>query len=91
MRRLRHPHGQRYLAGVRQHFAEIDVARLVVRRVGVGKIRGQHADPLPVQQQRLFMDAENVVKHAGDLLDGNLKQELCQTVYARVIGRSGAR
>jgi hypothetical protein len=31
-----------------------------------------------VQQQRLFMDAENVVKHAVGLLDGNLKQELCQ-------------
>jgi len=39
----------------------------------------------------LLMDAENVVEHAVDLLDGNLKQELCQTARARAIGPLEAR
>ena len=36
-----------------QHRAKIDVARLVVRRIGVGEIRRQYSDALPLQQQRL--------------------------------------
>jgi len=51
------------LFGSREHFAKIDVARLEIRRIGVGHVGGQHADALPVQQQRLFMNAKNVFEH----------------------------
>src|SRR5258708_28075790 len=63
MRRLRNLQRQWRVAGARQHLAEIDVARLVVRSVRVGEVRGQYADPLPVQQQRLLMDTKNILEH----------------------------
>src|SRR5258708_26700584 len=63
MGRLRNLQRQWRVAGARQHLAEIDVARLVVRGVRVGEVRGQHADPLPVQQQRLLMDTKNILEH----------------------------
>src|SRR3984893_12716476 len=63
---------------MREYGAEIDVARFVVRRIGVGHIGGQNAYPLPVQQQRLFMNAKNVIEHVGESPRGRPKQEPCQ-------------
>ncbi|VXB90679.1 hypothetical protein PSEUDO8AS_40178 [Pseudomonas sp. 8AS] len=45
-----------------QHRGEIQIARLVVRRVGVGDIAGQHFGTLSAKAEGLFVDAECVVE-----------------------------
>ncbi|MCY1248755.1 hypothetical protein D9M72_622200 [compost metagenome] len=45
-----------------QHGGEIQIARLVVRRVGIGQVVGQHFCPLGAETEGLLMDAEGFVE-----------------------------
>ncbi|MDT4882276.1 hypothetical protein FQZ97_1182140 [compost metagenome] len=45
----------------RQNRSEVHVARLVVGRIGVGDVVGQHLGTLGAKAQCLFVDAERFV------------------------------
>jgi hypothetical protein len=86
VRRLRDAKRQRRLlvGGLAEHGGEVDVARLVARRVRVGEVGGEHTEPLPVQQQRRFVNAEDIVEPMAPRY--GLKQELlCRNMPATAL------
>lgn len=57
----------------RQHGREVHVARLVVGRVGVGDVVGQHFGTLGAKAQCLFVNAKRFVEtdaHVGETFEG---------------------
>jgi hypothetical protein len=51
-----------------EHGREVHVTRLVVRRVGVGDVVGQHFGTLGAEAQGLFVDTERFIEadaHVG--------------------------
>src|SRR3984957_7239729 len=69
---------------VGEHGAEVDVARLVARRIRIGEVGGQHAETLPVHHQRLLVYSENVLEHGFRSPRWGLEQELCQRCTSRI-------
>ncbi|MNH37298.1 hypothetical protein D3C79_981890 [compost metagenome] len=56
-----------------EHRGEVHVTRLVVGRVGVGDIVGQHFSALGAEAQSLFVNAKRLVEadaHVGETFEG---------------------